>query len=130
MAYRSPFGGSYGGEVKIVEVSNTITIDGVEIENTPEAIHAFHENRKRNLEAIRKAENEREEKARLEKVVYCPLDRFSNSPPICRKDCSLYRGDKCAFSRNKPAPDTLGKKCPLFRKCSEQCALYNGGCTI
>lgn len=130
MAYRSPFGGSYGGEVKIVEVSNTITIDGVEMDNNPETIHAFHENRKRNLEAIRKAENEREEKARLEKVVFCPLDRFSNSPPMCRKDCSLYRGDKCAFSRNEPAPDTLGKKCPLFRKCSEQCALYNGGCTI
>ena len=130
MAYRSPFGGSYGGEVKIVEVSNTITIDGCEIENTQEAIEAFNRQRKQDMEKWHKEEREREEKARLEKMVYCPLDRFAGWPPACRKDCSLYRGNKCAFSRNEPAPDTLGKKCPLFRKCSEQCALYNGGCTI
>lgn len=130
MAYRSPFGFSTGGDIKIVEASNTIVIDGVEMDNNPEVIHAFHEQRKKKQEETRKAEIEREEKARLEKVVYCPLGRFAGSPPACRKDCSLFRGDKCAFSRHEPAPGTLGKKCPLMRKCSEQCALYNGGCTM
>lgn len=130
MAYRSPFGGSYGGDVKIVEVSNTITIDGVQVENTQEAIHAFHENNRRALEAQRKAEEERKAAERLERRAFCPLNRFAGSPPECNKACSLYRGNGCAFSRNKPAPDTLGKKCPLMRTCTEQCALYNGGCTI
>lgn len=115
-------------QFEIKEVSNTIIIDGVEMDNNPETIRAFHENNRRSMEAQRKAENERMNRERTGKT--CPLDRFAGSPPECKTSCSLYRGNKCAYSRNKPAPDTLGKKCPLLRTCTEQCALYCGGCTI
>lgn len=115
-----------GFEIK--EMCNTITIDGVEVENTQEAIHAFHENNRRTREAHIKAENERINRERTGKT--CPLDRFTGFTPECKKSCALYRETGCAYSRNKPAPDTLGKKCPLMRTCTEQCALYNGGCTI
>lgn len=128
MAYRSPFGGSYGGEVKIVEVSNTITIDGVEVENTQEAIKAFHENRKRCMEENRKAENERRNQEDTGK--FCPLDRYASFPPNCKTTCALYRGNGCAMKREPAAQDTKGKKCPFMRACTEQCALYCGGCTI
>ena len=115
-----------GFEIK--EVSNTIIIDGVQVENTQEAIHAFHENRKRCMEANRKAENERRNQEETGKI--CPLDRFASFPPECKTTCSLYRASGCAYKRNTAAQDTKGKKCPFLRVCTEQCALYCGGCTI
>lgn len=112
----------------IREVCNTIRIDGAEIENTQEAIHAFNEERKRVMEAQRKAETERAKKEATGKL--CPLDRFSSFTPECKTTCALYRADGCAMKRNTAAQDTKGKKCPYMRACTEQCALYCGGCTI
>ena len=110
------------------EVSNTIVIDGAVIENTQEAIHAFNEERKRAMEAQRKAENERIKNEATGKL--CPLDRFASFEPECKTTCALYRADGCAMKRNTAAQDTKGKKCPIMRVCTEKCALYCGGCTI
>lgn len=116
------------GEIKIVEVSNTITIDGVEIENTPEAVRAFHENNRKAIETQRKAANEQAKREATGK--YCPLDRFASFQPECKTTCALFREGGCAMVRRPAAQDTKGKKCPFMRACTEQCALYCGGCTI
>ena len=114
--------------VNIKEVSNTITIDGVEIENTQEAISAFHENNKRVTERNRAEENRRNAENNTGKI--CPVDRFTGFEKECKRECALYIGNGCALKRREAASDTEGKRCPYMRTCTKQCALYERGCTM
>lgn len=117
------------GEMTLIkEVSNTIMIDGVEVENTQEAIHAFHENNRKVMERIRAEENQKNDDRQTGRL--CPMDRFAGFPKDCKKDCALYRDGGCTFKRRDPATDTEGRSCPFMRKCTKQCALYENGCTM
>lgn len=112
----------------IKEVSNTIMIDGVEVENTQEAIHAFHENNRKAMERIRAEENQKNAERQTGKL--CPMDRFSSFPKECKTDCALYREGGCTLKRRDPATETEGRYCPFMRSCTKQCALYENGCTM
>ena len=112
----------------IKEVSNTITIDGVEIENTQEAIRDFHENNRKAMERIRAEQNQKNEDRQTGRL--CPMDRYASFPEDCKKDCALYRDGGCTFKRRDPATETEGRSCPFMRKCTKQCALYENGCTM
>ena len=109
-------------------VSNTITIDGVEVENTQEAISAFHENNRKALERQRAEQNKRN--SEISTGTLCPMDRFASFPKECKKDCALYRDEGCTLKRREPATETEGRSCPFMRKCTKQCALYERGCTM
>lgn len=109
------------------EYMPTIMLDGLEVENTQEAIQAFHENKRKTLEAQRAAYNQRQDDIRTNRQ--CPVNALQMSHS-CTKDCALYRADGCAWKRRKAEKDTLGMKCPYMRKCTKDCALYEQGCTI
>lgn len=110
------------------EVSNTIMIDGIEIENTQEAIRAFHENNRKVMERQRAEQNQREKERQTGKL--CPMDRFSSFQKECKTDCALYRDGGCTLKRREPATETEGRSCPFMRSCTKQCALYDCGCTM
>lgn len=98
-----------------------ITIDGFEIENTPEAIAAFHSARKANEV---KPEPQPEEKA------LCPFNFKGNFPVKCKTSCAFHRATGCAQKRQEAAQDTKDMFCPYMRKCTDLCALYAHGCTL
>lgn len=111
--------------------SDKITLsDGATIDNTPEAISAYNQMRKRSAEAARQQYNQ-QQRAR-ETGKFCPFhpDAHVNSNIPCKKDCALYVGDSCALAARKALTDTKGKPCPFRRKCDASCALYANGCSL
>ena len=112
-------------------VTDKITMsDGAEVDNTPEAIHAYNEMRKRSAERSRQQYNQ-QQKAR-ETDRRCPLnhDAYVNGNITCKKDCALFVGDSCALAARPGKVDTAGKPCPFRRRCDPSCALYNDGCSL
>ena len=107
------------GNVK--EYMPTIRIDGVEIENTPEAVRAFNERRN----AATQAQTPTADTGKT-----CPLYLRSPMKQNCKTTCALFCGSFCALAA-RPAPvDTVGKPCPFMGACNPSCALYRGGCTL
>ena len=112
-------------------VTDKITLsDGTTIDNTDEAIKAYHERNKRNMQAIYQQERQRQQA--IETGKFCPFhpDAHVNSNIPCKKDCALYVGDSCALAARKALTDTKGKPCPFRRKCDPSCALYADGCSL
>lgn len=59
----------------------------------------------------------------------CPI-RHGSCAVRCRTSCALYQDGACALSI-EGAGETLGKNCPFVNgPCSENCALYSGGCGL
>ena len=112
----------------IKEYMPTVIIDGIEIENTPEALSAFHESRRAALEEQRKKDQQRQQEEQTSRL--CPLDRFSNFPKYCKTICALYGAQGCALKRLEAVKDTKGSPCPFMRSCTPLCALYDKGCTM
>lgn len=59
----------------------------------------------------------------------CP---FKNGlATACRSDCALFDTKGCKFVIKLLKTDTAGKSCPFSSyKCSKECRLYDGGCTV
>ena len=114
-----------------VTVTDKITLsDGATIDNTDEAINAYHERNKRNMQAIYQQERQRQQARETGK--FCPFhpDAHINQNTPCYKDCALYVGDSCALAARKALTDTNGKPCPFRRRCDPSCALYADGCSL
>lgn len=110
-----------------IEYMPTITIDGVEIENSPEAIERFRAMKEQ------ARQQEREEKAKkraAETGKICPLHGNSPMAHDCKRTCALFCGDSCALAARPASIDTKGKPCPLRGTCGDSCALYRSGCTL
>lgn len=104
--------------------------DGAEVDNTPEAIHAYNEMRKQSAERARQQYNQQQRAKETGR--FCPLhpDAHVNSNIPCKKDCALYVGDSCALAARPGKVDT-NKPCPFKRRCDPSCALYRGaGCAL
>lgn len=111
--------------------SDKITLsDGATIDNTDEAIKAYHERNKLNMQAI--YQQQRQQQRALETGKRCPFhpDAHVNQNVPCKKDCALYVGDSCALAARKALTDTNGRPCPFRRRCDSSCALYAGGCSL
>jgi len=111
-----------------IEFMPTIRIDGVEVENTPEALEAFHAMKKAAIEQAKEEERQREAQKKTGRI--CPFNAHASFPPECETTCGLHRPTGCAQKRTEALQDTKGKPCPFLRVCSPQCALYSGGCTL
>jgi len=112
-------------------VTDKITMsDGAEVDNTPEAISAYNQMRKRSAEAARQQWRQRQQARETGRT--CPMhpDAQVNSNIPCKKDCALYVGDGCALAARKALTDTNGKPCPFRRRCDPSCALYANGCSL
>lgn len=111
-----------------IEHMPTIRIDGIEIENTPEAREAFQEAHKAAMERQQAAEKQQLALESTGKI--CPFGTSVSAHRECKTICGLYRATGCAHKRQEAAQDTNGKPCPYMRKCTPQCALYDNGCTL
>ena len=111
-----------------IEYAPTITIDGVEVETTPEALEAFHAGNRAAME--RQRAEQRQRQAQENTGRFCPFNVNASFPPECKTSCALYRATGCAQKRQKAPQDTKGKPCPFLRVCSEQCAIYDNGCCL
>lgn len=60
----------------------------------------------------------------------CPFDDPMNGAKRCRRDCALYGESGCRLKRGRAEKDTEKMRCPFFRKCRSDCAMYDGGCTL
>lgn len=65
----------------------------------------------------------------------CPFKSIVNN--ICVGDgCAFFVGDSCVLGKmttKKPIRNTAGLRCPVnkeSRPCSEDCAIFNGGCML
>lgn len=111
-----------------IEYMPTITIDGVEVENTPEAVHAFNQMRAAATAKARAQEKERQQNRHTGR--YCPFYKDMQVRRECTTDCALFVGDSCALTAYSAERDTVGKPCPFMRQCDPSCALYRNGCTL
>lgn len=111
-----------------IEYMPTITIDGVEVENTPEAVHEFNQARAAATAKARAQETARQQSRRTGR--FCPLYKDLQTMRECTTDCALYVGDSCALTAYSAERDTVGKPCPFMRQCTPSCALYRNGCTL
>lgn len=65
----------------------------------------------------------------------CPFKSIVNSNCVGDK-CAFFVGDNCALGKlttKKPTRNTAGLRCPInkeARPCSEDCAIFNGGCML
>jgi len=112
-------------------VTDKITMsDGAEIDNTPAAIHQYNLMRKQTAEDARRQYNQRQQANETGRL--CPLSHDAWVQPVsCSKACALFVGDSCALAARPGKVDTNGRPCPLKRRCTPSCALYNGaGCTL
>lgn len=71
----------------------------------------------------------------IETTDKCPLhDDYRLIRTTCRMEkCAVFVDGHCIFAGYTPIRDTKGSICPLSkasRSCHEDCALYNGGCTL
>lgn len=111
-------------------ISDKVTMsDGAHVDNTPEAISAYNQMRKRSEEAARQQYSQRQRANDTGK--FCPLhpDAWVN-PVSCKKDCALYAFCS-ALAAHPGKVNTAGKCCPLRRTCNPSCALFNGaGCSL
>ena len=112
----------------IKEFMPTITIDGVEVEDTPETVSAFNEMRKASVAAHHAQEKKRRQENNTGR--FCPFYRDDQVLSECKRDCALYLGDSCSLTADKAERDTKGLSCPLMRKCVTSCAAYKDGCTL
>ena len=110
-----------------IEYMPTITIDGVEIENTPEALEQFYAMNEQARQQEREAEAQ---KRAAETGKICPLHGNSPMAHDCKRTCALFCGDSCALAARPASIDTKGKPCPLRGVCGDSCALYRSGCTL
>lgn len=111
-----------------IEYMPMITIDGHEMEYTPETVNRYHEAKQKAEQQARDAELNKQREAATGKI--CPM--YANAPMAheCKRDCALFVGDSCAFAARPATVDTQGKPCPFMRQCKPSCALYNNGCTL
>lgn len=65
----------------------------------------------------------------------CPFKSIVNSNCVGDR-CAFFVGDNCALGKlttKKPTKNTAGLRCPVnkeSRPCSEDCAIFNGGCML
>ena len=65
----------------------------------------------------------------------CPFKSIVNSNCVGDR-CAFFVGDNCALGKlttKKPTRNTAGLRCPVnkeSRPCSEDCAIFNGGCML
>ena len=127
--------GFFGTKVPVEQVGEAVfhTSAGAMAESELKEYNAHRDERKQAEQERRKAiEAELAEKAALRRE--CPLMGGVNTDCI-REGCALF-ADGCALARlagGRVRRDTKGLRCMLQRrsgKCSEDCALYNGGCTL
>lgn len=111
-----------------IEYMPTITIDGVEVENTQEAVHEFNQARAAAVQKAHAQYNERQRRRNTGR--YCPFYKDMQVNKECTTDCALYVGDSCALTAYSAERDTVGKPCPFMRQCTPSCALYRNGCTL
>ena len=112
----------------MITVSNKIMLsDGSMEENTEEALRKHHEQVRQSITIARDQYNRQQEEISTGKL--CPVDAL-NSAHECKKSCALYRTTGCTMKNRQPEKDTAGLPCPFMRKCNDQCALYEKGCTL
>lgn len=124
----------YSGEPPKVEMAkDEITLsDGSTRPNTPETLAAYHEERLRFIEA----QKQRQDKLNaLHTGKRCPFqyDKNEGWARECMRNCVFASVDGCVFAGRPATVDTKGiGSCPFMagKKCSDGCALYNGGCTM
>ena len=69
----------------------------------------------------------------VKKPMSCPFKMGRHDLNVnCVSDCVFYDGSKCTFSKanEDQGRDPKGKYCPITSKCREDCAFYNGGCSL
>lgn len=109
-------------------VKNVLVLsDGSSIENTDESIKRHNEQTAKAMEKAHAEFNQRQQEIKTGKL--CPVDALY-SVHDCQKDCALFRNAGCSMKHREPEKDTSGMPCPFMRKCSNQCALYEKGCTL
>ena len=65
----------------------------------------------------------------------CPFKSIVNSNCVGDR-CAFFVSDNCALGKlttKKPTKNTAGLRCPVnkeSRPCSEDCAIFNGGCML
>ena len=126
--YFIPDPGFFAGKQDGKLVSDEIRMsDGSTIPNTPEALEAYQAARKDGIEQAR-AMCERKNAESTGRR--CPF--YFDSQQVhktCVTSCGLYR-DGCSRSQHAATRETAGGFCPFLGKCSKDCAVYDGGCTL
>lgn len=110
-----------------IEYAPTISINGIEVEYSPEALAAMNDAQHKAQEQARR-EAEQEQQKHTGKI--CPLYTASPAARECMRDCALYAGGACVLASKPAAVDTRGKRCPFNSVCGPSCALYAGGCAL
>ena len=112
----------------MITISDQIMLsDGSVIENTDEAIRQHHEQVSKSIAKAHDEYNRQQQEINTGKL--CPVDSLE-AVHYCRKNCALYRSSGCTMKHRQPEKDTAGLPCPYMRKCNDQCALYEKGCTL
>ena len=110
---------------KVKEYEMTYRIGGVEVPASQ--LEEFHR-RNRETEAARRAAEIAEPKI----TERCPF--VSGAATTCKADCALRTAHGCALVYlidRKPATTTTGRSCPFSPyRCTDDCALNQGGCVL
>ena len=112
----------------MITISDKIVLsDGSVIDNTDEAIRQHNEQTARDIAKAHTDHNRQQQDNKTGKL--CPVDALE-AVHDCQKNCALYRSTGCTLKHRQPERETAGLPCPLMRKCNDQCALYEKGCTL
>ena len=112
----------------MITMSNQIIMsDGSIIENTDEALKQHHTMTAQAIAKVYADQKRKQEENKTGKL--CPVDALE-AIHECKKDCALYLETGCRMKHKQPEKETAGLPCPFMRKCNNQCALYEKGCTL